>query len=149
MAAAGILEDQYGIGADVWSVTGYKQLYHDGLDVERWNTLHPEEAARVPYVSQCLEGAEGTFVMASDYVKAVPNSVARWLPKAPVVLGTDGYGRSESRPALRQHFEVSARTIAYAALSDLVRQGVVEAKVAVAARRDLGIEPDKVNPLLV
>ena len=102
----------------------------------------------MPYVSQCLAGAEGAFVMASDYVKAVPNSVARWLPRPPVVLGTDGYGRSESRPALRQHFEVDAEMIAYAALSDLARQGTVAAEVVGQARRDLGIDPDKVNPVL-
>ena len=149
LRAADILETDYGVGADVWSVTGYKQLYHEGLDVERWNTLHPEEEARVPYVSQCLDGADGAFVMASDYVKAVPNSVARWLPRPPVVLGTDGYGRSESRAALRQHFEVSARMIAFAALGDLTRQGLVETKITTEARRDLGIDPGKVNPILV
>ena len=148
MGAAGILEEQYGIGAEVWSVTGYKQLYYEGMDAERWSILHPEEEPRAPYVNQCLEGAGGTFVMASDYVKAVPNSVARWLPRPPVVLGTDGYGRSESRQALRRHFEVNAEMIAYAALSDLARQGAVKAKTVVKARGDLSIDADKVNPLL-
>ena len=148
MRARQILEGDYGVPTQVWSVTGYRQLYEEGMDVERWNLLHPEEEPRAPYVSQCVAGSEGAFVMASDYVKAVPNSVARWMPHSPVVLGTDGYGRSDSRPALRRHFEISGETMAFAALSDLARQGKVEPRAVGEALGKLEIDPDAVNPVV-
>ena len=148
MRAQQILEGDYGVPTEVWSVTGYRQLYEEGMDVERWNLLHPEEKPRAPHVSQCVEGSEGAFVMASDFVKAVPNSVARWMPHPPVVLGTDGYGRSDSREALRRHFEISAEMVAFVALSDLARQGKAKSKVVREALGKLKIDPDAVNPAL-
>src|SRR5215467_8021924 len=108
------LEQRYGVCADVWSITSYKQLYRDAHDTERWNLLHPEERPRVPYVTQCLKDAPGVFVAASDYVKALPDSIARWLPRPLVSLGTDGYGRSEGRGGLRNFFEIDARFITLA-----------------------------------
>ena len=147
LEAQRILEEEYGIAADVWSITSFKQLHQEGADAERWNLLHPEETPRAPYVQQCLEGETGAFVVASDYVKSLPNSVARWFPRPPVSLGTDGFGRSESRAALRRFFEVDAAMIAYAALADLARQGELEAKVVRRAREALEIE-DRGNPEL-
>ena len=96
-----ILESKYNVGADVWSVTSYSELYRDGHACERWNMLHPGETPRVPYVTQCLKDAPGVLVAASDYVKALPDSIDRWLPRPLTALGTDGFGRSESRAALR------------------------------------------------
>ena len=92
-----ILESKYDVGADVWSVTSYSELYRDGHACERWNMLHPGETPRVPYVTQCLKDAPGVLVAASDYVKALPDSIDRWLPRPLTALGTDGFGRSESR----------------------------------------------------
>ena len=148
LEAQRMLEEEYGVAADAWSVTSFKQLHQEGADAERWNLLHPGEAPRAPYVQQCLEGETGAFVVASDYVKSLPNSVARWFPRPPVSLGTDGFGRSESRAALRRFFEVDAAMIAYAALADLARQGQLEEKVVRRAREALEIE-DRGNPELV
>jgi pyruvate dehydrogenase E1 component len=146
-AAAQILETDYGVAAHVWSITSYKQLHEDGTEVERWNLLHPGEAPRATYLSQCLEGAQGAFVVASDYVKVLPDMVARWFPRPPVTLGTDGFGRSESRDALRHFFEVDAQTIAYAALVDLCRQGHLDAAIVTQAQKDLQIDANKPNPV--
>ncbi|MBT3346727.1 MAG: pyruvate dehydrogenase (acetyl-transferring), homodimeric type [Gemmatimonadetes bacterium] len=147
LRAAKILEEDYDVPADVWSVTSYKQLHEDGVATERWNLLHPDEDAKRSYLSGCLEGTEGAFVVASDYVKALPDMIARWFPRAPVTLGTDGFGRSESREALRHYFEVDAKTIAYAALADLARQGVIESSIVTKARTDLGIDPERDSPV--
>ena len=99
----------YDVAADVWSVTSYQELYRDGHAVERWNRLHPGEKPRVPYVTQCLGDTEGVIVAASDYVKALPDGIDRWLPRPLTSLGTDGFGRSEGRAALRDFFEVDAQ----------------------------------------
>ncbi len=109
--AAKILEDQYDVAADVWSVTSYQELYRDGHAVERWNRLHPGEKPRVPYVTQCFAGTEGVIVAASDYVKILPDGIDRWLPRPLTSLGTDGFGRSENRAALRDFFEVDAKFV--------------------------------------
>src|SRR5438093_11778709 len=90
------LLEAYDVAADVWSVTSYQELYRDGHAAERWNRLHPGEKPRVPYVTQCLGDSEGAIVAASDYVKALPDAIDRWLPRRPVSLGTDGFGRSEN-----------------------------------------------------
>jgi pyruvate dehydrogenase E1 component len=104
-----ILESKYDVSADVWSVTSYTELYRDGHASERWNMLHPGETPRVPYVTQCLKSAPGVLIAASDYVKAMPDAIDRWLPRPLTVLGTDGFGRSEARAALREFFEVDFR----------------------------------------
>ncbi len=106
-----ILEAKYNVGADVWSITSYGELYRDGHACERWNMLHPGETPRVPYVTACLEDAPGVLVAASDYVKALPDAIDRWLPRPLIALGTDGFGRSENREALRDFFEVDYRYI--------------------------------------
>jgi len=141
-----ILADQFGIASDVWSVTSYKELRRDALAVERWNLLHPTEEPRKSFIEQQLAGLEGPFVAASDYMKLVAEQVAHWIPGEFVPLGTDGFGRSESREMLRRHFEVDAAHIAFATLSTLHRQGKLDAKVIEKARADLNIDPEKPDP---
>lgn len=136
----------YGVAADVWSVTSYKNLYNDALDAERWNMFHPTEPARVPYVRQCLAETRGPIVAATDYVKAMPYSIHRWMPRPMIVLGTDGFGRSDTRKALRDFFEVDARYIAVATLYALSQEGKLPAEEVQRAIGDLGINPDKANP---
>jgi len=143
-----MLEEKYNVGADVWSVTSYGELYRDGHAADRWNLLHPAEAPRVPYVTQTLGQAPGVFVAASDYLKVLPDAIDRWLPRKLVSLGTDGFGRSESRADLRNHFEVDARFIVVGTLSALMREGQVDAKVVQQAIADLGIDAEKKDPAI-
>ena len=145
--AAALLE-QFGVAADVWSVTSFGELYRDGNACDRWNMLHPAQKARVPYVAECLNKTEGVIVAASDYLKALPNSIDRWLPRPIVSLGTDGFGRSEGRKALREFFEVDARFITVGALSALARDKQIDAKLVEKAIKDLGIDPEKKNPAI-
>ena len=146
LEAAKILEEKYKVAVDTWSITSYKELYKDGISCERWNMLHPAEKAKVPYVTQALKDSEGVCVAASDYVKALPESIAKWMPSPFIALGTDGYGRSESRAALRDHFEVDAKHIVLAALSGLMREGKLKAADVQKAIKDLGINPEKKDP---
>jgi pyruvate dehydrogenase E1 component len=148
LKAQKILEEKYDVAADVWSITSYKELYRDGHEVERWNMLHPSEFPRIPYITQCLEGETGVFVAASDYVKALPDSVSRWFPRPLVSLGTDGFGRSDSRRALRDFFEVDARFITLATLAALAREKKIKTEVVEHAIRDLDINPAKANPMI-
>ncbi len=138
---------EYGVAADVWSVTGYKQLYLDGHACDRWNFLHPGEPPRIAYVTQCLKDRPGAIVAVSDYVKALPDSISRWMPRPLSVLGTDGFGRSDSRAALRDFFEVDARFITVAALDQLMRENAISAALVEKAIRDLQINPSKPNPV--
>jgi pyruvate dehydrogenase E1 component len=148
LKAQQILEEQYGVSADVWSVTSYQELYREGHATERWNRMHPGEKPRTPYVTQCLAGTEGVIVAASDYVKALPNAIDRWAGRPVTSLGTDGFGRSEGRASLRDFFEVDAKHIVLATVVDLARDGKVRAEVAQKAVKDLGINPDKPNPAI-
>lgn len=144
-----ILQSKYGVAADVWSVTSYKELYTDGLETDRWNMLHPVETPRLSYVQQCFKDQEAVFIAASDYLKSLPCSIAKWIPGRMVALGTDGYGRSDSRAALRDYFEVDARFITIAALYALAAEGKVEPETAQKAVDDLDVDPEKVNPIFV
>jgi pyruvate dehydrogenase E1 component len=146
LKAQEILEKQYGVAADVWSVTSYKQLYRDGNDCERWNLLHPGAQARVPYVTACLKDSGGVIVAASDYMKVLPESLGKWIPRAFTALGTDGFGRSEGRAALRDFFEVDAKFIVLATLSALANDKQIQPEVVRKAIADLGINVDKPNP---
>ncbi|HMC76785.1 MAG TPA: hypothetical protein VKH34_06620, partial [Vicinamibacterales bacterium] len=137
---------KYGVAADVWSVTSYGELYRDGHACERWNMLHPSETPKVPYVTQVLKDAPGVFVAASDNCKVLADSIDRWMPRRIRALGTDGFGRSEDRAALREFFEVDARFVAVATLSELLKEGQIDAKVVQQAIKDLGINPEKANP---
>ncbi|MEP7119054.1 MAG: pyruvate dehydrogenase (acetyl-transferring), homodimeric type, partial [Acidobacteriota bacterium] len=141
-----ILEEKYNVGADVWSVTSYGNLYKDGHACDRWNRLHPTAKPRVPYVTKVTADAPGVFVAASDYLKVMPDVIDRWLPKPLHSLGTDGFGRSESREALRDFFEVDARFIALATLYALMQEKQIDPKVVAQAITDLGINPEKADP---
>jgi pyruvate dehydrogenase E1 component len=141
-----ILESKYNVAADVWSVTSYTELYREGHAVERWNMLHPGERPRVPYVTNCLKSAPGVLVAASDYVKAMPDAIDRWLPRPMTVLGTDGFGRSETRAALREFFEVDYRYVIVATLGALARDGKIDASIVDQAMKAHGVNPDKANP---
>jgi pyruvate dehydrogenase E1 component len=143
-----ILESKYNVGADVWSVTSYSELYRDGHATERWNMLHPGQPARLPYITQCLQDAPGVLVAASDYVKALPDSIDRWLPRPLVALGTDGFGRSESRASLREFFEVDYRWVIVATLAALARDGKIDASVVEQAMKAHNINPEKANPAI-
>jgi pyruvate dehydrogenase E1 component len=141
LKARQILEES-GIATDVWSVTSYNELNRQGLAVERRWLLEPDTEQR-PYVEALLEKEQGVFVAASDYMKVLPLSIARWVPGPYVVLGTDGYGLCESRSELRAHFEVSADYIAWAALASLADVGAVSRDELNAAAKRLAIDPDK------
>ncbi|HET7559030.1 MAG TPA: pyruvate dehydrogenase (acetyl-transferring), homodimeric type [Limnochordia bacterium] len=146
LSAAEILAEKYHVESDIWSVTSYKELYRDGIAVERYNRLHPGGEAKTAYVTECLRDRPGVVVAASDYVKVLPESIARWVPGTLVGLGTDGYGRSESREALRDFFEVDAKHIVLAALTALAREGKLGAEVVQGAIAELGIDPEAPNP---
>jgi len=148
LKAQKLLGEKYDVAADVWSVTSYKELYRDGHEAERWNMLHPSEIPRVPYITQCLQDAPGVFIAASDFSKALPDSIYRWFPKPLVSLGTDGFGRSDSRRALRDFFEVDARFITLAALTALAREKEIKTDVVQHAIKDLEINPGKANPMI-
>ena len=142
-----ILGEKYGVAADVWSITSYKELYKDAISTERWNMLHPTQAQRVPYVAQALQNAPGVLVAASDYVKTLPLSIARWMPRTLNALGTDGFGRSENRASLRDFFEVDARFVTLRTLSALAKEGKIKPEVVQQAIKDLEINPEKPDPL--
>ncbi|MGH9513510.1 MAG: pyruvate dehydrogenase (acetyl-transferring), homodimeric type [Terriglobales bacterium] len=148
LKAQTILEEKYGVAADVWSVTSYKELYRDGNDCERWNLLHPGGKPRIPFVTQCLKDAAGVLVAASDYMKVLPEAIAQWMPRPLVALGTDGFGRSENRAALRDFFEVDAKHIVLATLNALAKDKQINAEVLQNAIRELGINPEKLNPAI-
>jgi pyruvate dehydrogenase E1 component len=148
LLAQELLEQKFGVAADVWSVTSYKSLYTDGIEAERWNRLHPSQKPRVPYVTQCLEGSQGVLVAASDYLKTLPNMIGKWMPRRLAALGTDGFGRSESRTSLREFFEVDSRFIALATLRELCQDGQLDKSIVDKAIKELGINPDKPNPVV-
>ena len=143
-----ILEKGYKVASDVWSVTSYKELRREALEVERWNMLNPDKKQKVSYITQTLSKEEGVFVAASDYVKALPDSISKWVPGTLHSLGTDGYGRSGSRKALRDFFEVDYRHIVYTTLGALAKEGKIKDTVLEKAKKDLEIKPDKLNPMI-
>jgi len=149
LKAQEILAERYDVAADVWSITSFKELYMDGTACDRWNRLHREIDAKTPWIRQCLDGTDGVYVIASDYVKALPESIGKWFPKAPVALGTDGFGRSESRAELRRFFEVDAAAIVLGTLDALSREGKIERDLVQQAIADLGIDTDAPNPVTV
>ena len=146
LRAADLLAERYDTAADVWSVPSFQQLRNDALSVERWNRLHPEAEPRVPYVVQQLGQTTGPIIAATDYLKALPEMVARWIDRPFTVLGTDGFGRSDTREALRIHFEVSPEQIAYAALHGLCLTGAADRGELVKALGELGIDPERTDP---
>jgi len=149
LRAQEILGERYNVAADAWSITSFKELYTDGTGCDRWNRLHGDDDQKRTWIRQCLDGTDGVYVIASDYVKALPESIGTWFPKAPVALGTDGFGRSDSRAALRRFFEVDAEHIVVATLDALSRDGAIDRRVVLEAIADLGIDPDAPNPMEV
>jgi len=140
------LAADHDVAADCWSATSYKALREEALAVERWNRLHPSQPARVPYVTECLAGADGPVVAVTDFMKLVPDQVARWVPAPFVPLGTDGYGRSDTRPALRRHFETDAAHVVVAVLKALADAGDGKAEEVADAIARYGIDPEAPDP---
>jgi pyruvate dehydrogenase E1 component len=147
IAAGELLEKRFGVMADVFSITSFSELRREALDCERWNMLHPAEAARVPYVQTLLAGRDGVLVAATDYVRNVPDQIRSWVSQPYLTLGTDGFGRSDARAQLRQHFEVDRNFIALAALKSLADAKRIDRKVVIDAVATLGIDANKADPL--
>ena len=147
LAAAELLDKDFGVPSDVWSVTSFNELRREALAVERWNQLHPESDAKKSYVEACLADREGPYVAATDYMKIVPDQIHRWIPGKYVTLGTDGFGRSDGRDALRQFFEVDERYIAVSALKALADDGKLDQKTVAEAIKKYGIDPEKPDPV--
>ncbi len=148
LKAQEILE-KYDVSADVWSATAYKHLRTDALNVQRWNMLHPAEKPRKSYVEGLLEKEKGVFIAVSDNLKIVADQIAPWVPGGLMTLGTDGFGRSETRENLRRFFEIDAPSIVIATLYQLSRKGQVDVKVVEKAIKDLGVNPEKVHPIIL
>ncbi|MGA2116656.1 MAG: pyruvate dehydrogenase (acetyl-transferring), homodimeric type [Bryobacteraceae bacterium] len=146
LRAQRILAEKYDLPADVWSVTSYTELRREALTVERWNRLHPDQPERIPYLLTAIKDAAGPIVAATDYMKAVADQVAPWLPGRMETLGTDGFGRSDNREYLRKHFEINAESIVTAALSRLAREGKFDAGKAKAAFAELGVDTERNDP---
>ncbi len=142
-----ILEDDFEVSCDVWSITSFKELYLNAHDTERWNRLNPGRKERVSYIGECLKNEEGVFVAASDYLKSLPDSISNWFPRPLVSLGTDGFGRSDTREALRDHFEVDYRYIVITALYELYKTDKIAKKILSDAVKKLKINPKKLNPV--
>ncbi|MEW8211862.1 MAG: pyruvate dehydrogenase (acetyl-transferring), homodimeric type [Candidatus Thiodiazotropha taylori] len=149
IAAAELLEKDFNVTADIWSVTSFNELRREGLDVERWNTLHPEEDQRQSYVTQQLSGQQGPVVAATDYIRSYADQIRPFVPATYSVLGTDGYGRSDMRSQLRKFFEVNRYYVALAALKSLADQGDLKEEVVTQAIKKYKIDPDKPNPCTV
>jgi len=147
IAAADLLKEQFNVEADIWAVTSFNELTRDGQDVERWNMLHPQDEPRESYVTQCLAGQPGPVIAATDYMKNYADQIRGWVPVSYRVLGTDGFGRSDSRQKLRHFFEVDRHFVALAALTSLQEEGRIGAEVVAAAIQQFGIDADKPNPL--
>jgi pyruvate dehydrogenase E1 component len=148
LRAQQILAEQYGVNADVWSVTSYNELRREALRVERWNRLNPREPEQKPYIRQVMDGTVGPIVASTDYMKIVPDQVAPWLGGRLVSLGTDGFGRSDNREHLRRHFEINAASIVAATLSRLAREGKFDAERAAQAIVELGLNTQAKDPAL-
>jgi pyruvate dehydrogenase E1 component len=147
LRAQEILAGNYGVAADVWSATSYKELRREALEAERWSMLHPAEEPRTPYVVSLFAGDDRPIVAVTDYMKLVPDQIVRWLPGRLFALGTDGFGRSDTREALRRFFEVDAESIAIAALSQLAGRGAVERSRVARAIAELEVDPEKPSPV--
>jgi pyruvate dehydrogenase E1 component len=146
-----MLESEWGVAADVWSATSFTELRRNGLATERWNLLHPEATARVPYVTRVLQEKSGPVVAASDYIKTFADQIRPFIPQGRSyrVLGTDGFGRSDSRAKLRHFFEVDRCFVTIAALRALMDSGEVKAKTVADAIKRYDINPDKADPTTV
>ncbi len=147
IAASQILQKDYGVATDIFSATSFTELRREALNCERHNLLNPTGAAQVPYVSTCLKDAAGPIIAATDYMRALPDQIRQWVKQSYITLGTDGYGRSDSRAALRRHFEVDRNFIVVATLKALADEGKIERAIVGKAISALGIDPAKADPL--
>ncbi len=148
-AATELLENDFGVSAEVWSVTSFNELRRDGLDATRWNMLHPEKPQRDSYVGKCLKGGKEPVIASTDYMKAYADQIREFVPASYVTLGTDGFGRSDSREKLRRFFEVDRYYVVVAALKALADEGALPAAKVSEAMKKYGIDPDKPNPVTV
>jgi pyruvate dehydrogenase E1 component len=152
IAAADLLEQDFGVLADVWSVTSFTELRRDGLEVERWNMLHPDEKPRDSYVAAVLAGRRGPAIASTDYLRAVPDQIRQWVGRAGRsyrTLGTDGFGRSDFRRALRRFFEVDRHYVAVAALTELADEGAIDRKLVAQAIKKYDLDPEAPMPTTV
>ncbi|HEX5538923.1 MAG TPA: pyruvate dehydrogenase (acetyl-transferring), homodimeric type, partial [Methylophilaceae bacterium] len=149
IAAAELLEKDWGVSADVWSVTSFTELRREGLDTERWNMLHPEQEQKQSYVGQCLAKAQGPVIASTDYMKSFADQIRNFIPQRYVVLGTDGFGRSDSREALRSFFEVDRHYVVLAALKALADEGKLPAAKAAEAIKKYQIDNSRPNPATI
>jgi pyruvate dehydrogenase E1 component len=149
IAAAELLEKNYGVPADVYSVTSFSELRRGALAVERWNMLHAGEPRKKTYIEEILAEREGPFIAATDYMKTVADQIRQWVPGPYTVLGTDGFGRSDSRAELRRFFEVDRHYVVVAALKALSDEGKIDAQTVNKAMQNFGIDPEKSNPVSV
>jgi pyruvate dehydrogenase E1 component len=147
LKAQQLLADTFRVASDAWSVTSWSELRRDAIETDRWNLLHPGSTERRAYMVESLGAQPNIVVAASDYMKVLPDGLAKWVNARFVALGTDGFGRSETRDALRDHFEVDARHIAFAALSALAREEQIPASIATAAAKTLNIDTERPNPV--
>jgi len=147
LAAAELLEQQFGVAAEVFSITSFSELRREALACDHWNLLHPAEAPRVPYVRELLGECAGPLIAATDYVRNVPEQIRAWLSQRYVTMGTDGFGRSDARGPLRSHFEVDRAFISLAALKALADQGRIEPSRVADALGPLGIDAEKADPI--
>jgi len=149
IAAADLLEADFGVSTDIWSVTSFNELRREGLDVQRWNRLHPEHTQRSTYVEKCLKEGSGPVIASTDYIKTYADQIRAFVPRHYVTLGTDGFGRSDSRENLRRFFEVDRYHVTVAALKALADEGVIPAAKVAEAIAKYGIDPNKPNPVTV
>jgi pyruvate dehydrogenase E1 component len=149
IAAVDLLRDDWGVDADVWSAPSFTLLARDGQDVERWNMLHPADKPRCAYVTECLEKTSGPIVVSTDYMRTFAEQIRAFVPKdrSYKVLGTDGFGRSDTRAKLREFFEVNRYFVTVAALKSLAEEGAIKNSVVADAISKYGIDPEKPNPV--
>ena len=147
IAAAELLEKDFGVTSDIWSCPSFNELRRDGFEAERHNRLHPEDEPKKAYVTECLEGRSGPAIAATDYVRGFADQIRAFVPMRYTVLGTDGYGRSDTRANLRRFFEVDRGHIAHAAIAALAAEGTMNAKDVARAIREYRIDPDKAAPV--
>ena len=149
LRAQEILAERYDVSADVWSATSYKRLRNEAINTRHWNMLHPTEPAKKSYVETVLENEKGPFVAVSDNMRIVPEQIAPWIPGGLMALGTDGFGRSDTRARLRRFFEVDAESTVIGTLYALAEKSQIERTVVAQAMKDLNYDPEKVFPQLL
>jgi len=148
LRAQQILAERFGVSADVWSATNYKELRNEAISCQRWNRLHPTAPPRRSYLETVLAPEKGVFVAVSDYMRIVPDQIAPWIPGGLTTLGTDGFGRSDTRARLRRFFEIDAESTVIATLQALAEKGQIGGDVVEKAIKDLGVDPNKNFPKL-